>query len=69
MLKRAEQKLYGFEDKLKLVDKFYKSHKNIESILMTTEDILDITKQTKELYIEDKLLKIKNICEDILDNK
>lgn len=69
MLKRAEQKLYRFEDKLRLVDKFHKSHNNIESILSITEDIIDITKQTKELYIEEKLLEIKDICEVILDNK
>lgn len=68
ILKRAEKKLYAYEENLKLVEKFYSSHSHIKDILNMTQEILNITKETKNSKIEKNALDIRNICNKILEN-
>lgn len=70
MLKRAERKLYSYEEKLKLVEKFYSSNNNVEEIKNISEDTL------KKLNVDntncndlvENVNKINNICKKILGN-
>ena len=71
-LKRGEQKLYECEEKLKLVKKFHINHENIREIIRLTDETiknLDLVedKNSKE-YTKSKVLLIKKISKDILDN-
>lgn len=70
LLKRAERKLYSYEEKLKLVEKFYSSHNYIEDIRDISIDIIEKTRETdpKNDYIIEKAKNIKNICKKILEN-
>lgn len=70
LLKRAEKNLYSYEKKLKLVEKFYSSHNQIEDIQNMAIEVLEKSKQEdkKDDFTLDKLRKIKNICEKVLEN-
>ncbi len=72
LLKRAEKKLYSYEENLKLVEKFYSSQSYIEDIKNISEEILekleDVKLEDKDDYILDKAINIKSICLKILTN-
>ena len=68
LLKRAEQKLYQYEESLKLVEKFYSSHKEIKNIVQIAEDIIKIAKDRNDNIIENKAININEICKKILHN-
>lgn len=70
LLKRAEKKLYSYEENLKLVEKFYSSHSYIEDIKNISEEILEKAedRDKESEYIIEKATDIKNICNKILEN-
>lgn len=68
LLKRAEQKLYQYEESLRLVEKFYSSHKEIKDIVEIAEDIIKIAKDRNDNIIENKAIDINKICKKILHN-
>ncbi len=68
LLRRAEQKLYLYEEKLGLVSKFFSSHSNIRKIIDITEDIINIAKENDNDEIQRKALIINKISKKILDN-
>lgn len=67
ILRRAEQKLYQYEENLGLVEKFYSSHDDIRNIIKLSEEIIKITKNNNDC-IQSKALEIKEIGKKILDN-
>lgn len=62
-LKRAEKKLYKYEENLGLIKKFKRKEKNLEDILNISKDIEKIAKQNKD---NDILLKTKEIQNTII---
>lgn len=71
-LKRGEQKLYEYEEKLNLVKKFYSSHKNIKEIINISQDIIEeldnIEGHNIKEKIEEKILLIEKVSNNILNN-
>lgn len=67
-LKRSEQKLYQFEEKLGLVKKFYSSHENIKNIISIAEDIVRLTKETDNDEVRKKAMNINEIGKKILNS-
>jgi uncharacterized protein len=70
ILKRAEKKLYSYEEKLKLVEKFYSSNSYIEDIKNISKEILKKLEDEnkKDNYILKKVTDISEICGKILEN-
>ncbi len=70
LLKRAERKLYSYENKLNLVKKFYSSHNYIEDIRDISMDIIEKGKKQnqEDKYIIEKAKEIKKICKKLLEN-
>lgn len=68
LLKRAEQNLYKYEEKLGLVNKFYSKDSNIKKIISISEEILDIVKNVDHNEIEEKAMMINNISKKILND-
>lgn len=69
LLKRAEQNLYKYEEKLGLVNKFYSKHTNIKNIINISEEILDIIKNNNNyIEVEEKAMMINNISKKILSD-
>lgn len=67
-LKRAEEKLYKFEETLGLASKFRESHKNIKEILKLTKEMkILIDKKNYEEIIKSAEL-IEDISLEILEN-
>lgn len=66
-LKRAERKLFKYEDTLNLVDKFYNSHNNIRKIIDLCKELKDFTVDEKLIDVGEKAQKIEDICLDILE--
>lgn len=66
-LRRAEQKLYQYEENLGLVNKFYSSHEDIKKIINISEEIIKLTKE-KNYDIERKAIMINEIGKRIMDN-
>ncbi len=67
-LKRAENKLYEYENNLGLVKKFYSSHKNIENIVKVSIEIKKLAEDINEDRIKRKAEEIYDIGSKILDN-
>lgn len=70
MLKRAEKKLYSYEENLKLVEKFYSSNTYIEEIEIISKKILKELKYENINYndILGNVEHINDICKKILEN-
>lgn len=68
LMKRAEKKLYSYEENLGLVEKFYSSHNYIEDIKKISEDILNKLEDKEDNYIREKTKDINKICNKILEN-
>jgi predicted DNA-binding protein YlxM (UPF0122 family) len=69
LLKRAEQNLYKYEEKLGLVNKFYSKDTNIRNIINISEEILDIIKNNNNYNeVEEKAMMINNISKKILSD-
>jgi predicted DNA-binding protein YlxM (UPF0122 family) len=67
-LKRAENKLYEYEDVLGLVNKFNSRHNNIQEILKINEEIHDISLISNNIQIQEKSRKVLELGNKILDN-
>ena len=67
-LKRAENKLYLYEDKLGLVNKFDRRYNNIQEILRIAEEINNIGKDSNNTNIQEKSRSILELGNEILDN-
>lgn len=66
-LKRSEQKLYRYEEKLGLIKKFNKSHDAIREIIDISNKLEEYGKDNKLEIVYDKAHKIKEIGMEILD--
>ena len=67
-LKRAENKLYEYEEVLGLVNKFNNRQRDIEKILKINNEIYEIAKCSNDLKIEEKSQMILELVNKILDN-
>jgi uncharacterized protein len=67
-LKRSEQKLYKYEEKLGLIKKFKEKENNLKYILNISKDIKDEIKISGNDTILQKIKKIENITNSILEN-
>lgn len=67
-LKRAEEKLYQYENTLGLASKFRESHKNIRTILNLTKDIRIFAEKKNINKIIESTNKIEDISLKILEN-
>src|SRR5690554_6935735 len=61
ILKRAEEKLYKYEKKLGLVEKFFSSHNDIKKIIDISINIMELAQKNNLGEIYDKSLKINKI--------
>lgn len=68
LLKRSEQNLYQYEEKLGLVKKFYASHIDIKKIIKVSEELEYIAKQNNYDKIQEKAMMINNISKKILSD-
>lgn len=68
ILRRAEQRLYQYEENLGLVKKFYSSHDDIRNIIKISEEIMEITRENNNDCIQKKALRIRQIGKKVLDN-
>lgn len=66
-LKRAEQKLYNYEDNLKLVKKFLEKQEDIRNIINISNRIKDLAKKNNIKAIYEDAQLIENIGIKILD--
>lgn len=66
-LKRAEQKLYDYEKKLGLVNKFNESQDNIKKILTISKELEGFGIENNEPKVIDKAKSIEVIIGEILD--
>ena len=67
LLKRAEQNLYEYEEKLGLVEKFQFNHDKIKEIMKISKKLEEISKNENYEKINDKVLRIKDISRQILN--
>lgn len=67
LLKRAEQNLYEYEDKLGLVNKFEFSCKNIKDIMKISSELEGLAQDGNCEKIREKIKKINNIGKQILN--
>lgn len=67
-LKRSEQKLYKYEEKLGLIKKFKDKENNLQDILNITKDIENTIKLSGNGIALQKIKKIQNIINSILEN-
>lgn len=68
ILKRAEEKLYKYEKKLGLVEKFFSSHNDIKKIIDISINIMELAQKNNLGEIYDKSLKINKISKKILND-
>lgn len=66
LLKRSEQKLYEYENKLALVKRFYIIHENVKNIMEVSQEIIDYKNIDGEIV--EKARTISEIGKKILDN-
>lgn len=67
LLKRAEQNLYEYEEKLGLVNKFDSSHKSIKNIMKISSELEELAQDGNYEEISDKIKMINNIGKQILN--
>lgn len=67
-LKRAEQKLYDYENNLGLVEKFFSSHENIRKIISVSNEIRLISNNINNDLITSKAIIINELGNEILKN-
>lgn len=66
-LKRAEKKLFDFEDTLALIEKFRNSHNNVREIINLCGELKNFANENNFSNIEIKAQKIEEICLEILE--
>ena len=69
VLKRAEKKLYEYEDVLGLIKKFYDNHSYIEEIVKFSNEIQEIAKQKEMNTIKEKAISIRTLGLKILKSR
>ena len=67
-LKRAENKLYEYENVLGLVNKFNSRHRDIQEILKINSEINDISVIYNNIEIQEKSGRVLELGNKILDN-
>lgn len=67
-LKRAEEKLYNYEEVLGLVSKFRESHNNVKKILKLSNNIKEYALESNTKAIIDNTILINNLGSKILEN-
>ena len=67
LLKRAEQNLYKYEEKLGLVEKFHSNNENIKNIIEISKELEEIAQKMNYEKISEKVMKINNIGRQILN--
>lgn len=67
LLKRAEQNLYKYEEKLGLVEKFHSNHENIKEIMKISEELEEIAEKRNYEGITEKTRSINDIGRQILN--
>ena len=67
-LKRAENKLYEYENVLGLVNKFNSRHRDIQEILKINNEINDISVICNNIEIQEKSGRVLELGNKILDN-
>ena len=67
-LKRAENKLYEYEDILGLVEKFNRRYRDIQEILRINNEIHNISIISNSIEIQEKSQRISELGNKILDN-
>ena len=67
-LKRAENKLYEYENVLGLVNKFNSRHRDIQEILKINSEINDISVICNNIEIQEKSGRVLELGNKILDN-
>lgn len=65
-LKRAEDKLFKYEEKLGLVDKFYESQDAIRESRNLAREISKIGEESSNEEVKEKARRIENLISDIL---
>ena len=66
-LKRAEKKLYSYEEKLKLVEKFEDNKRKTRDILMYIDEIDKNAKQLNPYNMDKNIKNIKQMVTDIIE--
>ena len=66
-LKRAERKLFKYENTLNLVKKFHSSHDSVREIVNLCNELKDFSAKKNLVDIVHKAEKIEDICLDILE--
>lgn len=67
ILKRAENRLVQYEDKLGLVKKFKDTNEKVKIILNLTNDIMMLMEKKELSEINDKLQYIQKISQEIIE--
>lgn len=66
-LKRAEKKLYSYEEKLKLVEKFEATKEKTRDILKYIDEIDKKAKQFNSYKMDENIKDIKKMVKDIIE--
>lgn len=66
-LKRAEKKLFKFEDTLGLIEKFHNSHINVREIINLCNELKNFSNENNPVDIGIIAQKIEDICLEILE--
>lgn len=67
LLKRAEQNLYKYEEKLGLVKKFHSNHENIKKIIEISKELEEVAQKRNYEGIIEKTISINDIGRQILN--
>ncbi len=67
LLKRSESKLFAYEEKLGLVEKFSKNKEKIKNILEYTDEVMKVLDDTNFTLVKEDINKIKEIALEILE--
>ncbi len=67
LLKRSESKLFAYEEKLGLVEKFSKNNEKIKNILEYTDEVMKILDDIDFTLVKEDINKIKEIALEILE--
>ncbi len=66
-LKRAEKKLYSYEEKLELVEKFEQNKEKTKDILKYIDEIDEKAKQLNSYKMDENIKNIKKMVTDIVE--
>ena len=67
LLKRAEQNLYNYEEKLGLLEKFHSKNENIKTIIEISKELEEMAKKGNYEEVSEKVMAINNIGRQLLN--